>query len=63
MGEPSGDVVWHKYECGYTVDAPQFTYTTAMQAQDFGAAQTSVQWQVCQLSEIVGRGDVAVAES
>lgn len=47
----------------YTVNEPQFTYTVAMQVQDFGAAQSSISWQVCQLSDIVGRGEVAEAES
>jgi hypothetical protein len=44
-----------------TVLSPSFTYATAMQVEDFGATQSSIQFKVYQNSLAYGRGGVATA--
>lgn len=41
------------------LDAPLFTYTTAMQVADFGAPVTSLRWRVAQVSTVFGNGTFA----
>ncbi len=44
-----------------TVSSPNFTYTAAMQVDDFGTMRSSIQFRVCQNSLAYGRGSVATA--
>lgn len=41
--------------------SPSFTYTSAMQTADFGSTQSSVTFQVYQMSVLYGRGEVRKA--
>jgi hypothetical protein len=44
-----------------TVSSPSFTYAAAMQVDDFGTTQSSIQFRVYQNSLAYGRGSVATA--